>query len=368
MDVERREALRRIGMTAGAIGAASIAGRGGAQPPAAQSIATRAIPSTGESIPIIGLGTWQTFDVGSDAPARHPLEEVLEVFSAAGGRVIDSSPMYGSSEEVVGDLRTKTDAPPRPFVATKVWTSGKAAGIRQMEDSMRKLRVKVMDLMQVHNLLDVDTHLATLEAWKKEGRVRYVGVTHYTASGADEVARLVAKRPVDFVQINYSVAERDAEKRLLPLCKDRGIAVIAESPVRRRRALPPASLTPHPGLGGRDRLHELGPAHAEVRGLAPGAHLRHPRERQARAHARQHGGGARAPARRGDARANRRRHPRRLGHLLHLHLARQGLAVQPREQVLHDTRPEPREHGIVHEAQVRREDHVLALRERIAGG
>ncbi len=230
MDIHRREALQRIGMTVGAIGAASIAGRNAAQPPAAQPIATRAIPLTGEPIPVIGLGTWQTFDVGADADARHPLEEVLEVFSAAGGRVIDSSPMYGSSEEVVGDLRTKTDAPARPFIATKVWTSGKAAGIRQMEDSMRKLRVKVMDLMQVHNLLDVDTHLATLEAWKKEGRVRYVGVTHYTASGAEEVARLVARRPVDFVQINYSVAERDADKRLLPLCRDRGIAVIANRP------------------------------------------------------------------------------------------------------------------------------------------
>ena len=230
MDSHRREALRRIGMMAGALGAASIAGAGGAQPPAGQPIATRAIPVSGEAIPIIGLGTWQTFDAGSDPAARKPLEQVLEVFSAAGGRVIDSSPMYGSSEEVVGDLRTRTGAPPKPFIATKVWTTGKSAGIRQMEDSMRKLRVRVMDLMQVHNLLDVDTHLETLAAWKKEGRVRYVGVTHYTAGGAEEVARLVAKRPLDFVQINYSVAERDAEKRLLPLCKDKGIAVIANRP------------------------------------------------------------------------------------------------------------------------------------------
>jgi len=228
--MDRRAALRRIGMTAGASWIASLGGSGRAQPPAGQPIATRATPSTGEAIPITGLGTWQTFDAGGDAEARKPLEEVLEAFSAAGGRVIDSSPMYGSSEEVVGELRTKTHAPPKPFIATKVWTTGKAAGIRQMEDSMRKLRVQVMDLMQVHNLLDVDTHLATLDAWKKEGRVRYVGVTHYTASGAEEVARLVAKRPVDFVQINYSVAERDAEKRLLPLCREKGIAVIANRP------------------------------------------------------------------------------------------------------------------------------------------
>lgn len=226
--MDRREALRRLGVTAGAAWMASVTGPGRAQSP--HPIAARPIPSTGETIPIIGLGTWQTFDAGSDAAARKPLEEVLEAFSAAGGRVIDSSPMYGSSEEVVGDLRTKTGAPPKPFIATKVWTTGREAGICQMEDSMRKLRVKVMDLMQVHNLLDVDTHLATLDAWKKEGRVRYVGVTHYTAGGAEEVARLVSKRPVDFVQINYSVAERDAEKRLLPLCREKGIAVIANRP------------------------------------------------------------------------------------------------------------------------------------------
>jgi len=230
MDMDRRAALRRIGMTAGAAWWASTAGGGRGEPPGSGPIATRPIPASGEALPIIGLGTWQTFDAGSDARALEPLAQVLEAFSAAGGRLIDSSPMYGSSEEVVGELRTKTGAPPRPFIATKVWTSGKAAGIRQMEDSMRKLRVKVMDLMQVHNLLDVDTHLATLEAWKKEGRVRYVGVTHYTASGAEAVAGLVARRPVDFVQINYSVAERDAEKRLLPLCRDKGIAVIANRP------------------------------------------------------------------------------------------------------------------------------------------
>jgi diketogulonate reductase-like aldo/keto reductase len=247
MDMARREALRRIGAAAGATWVASVAVSAGAQPPAERLIAIRAIPASGEAIPIIGLGTWQTFDAGSNAVARKPLEQVLEAFSAAGGRVIDSSPMYGSSEEVVGDLRTKTGAPPKPFIATKVWTTGKDSGIRQMEDSMRKLRVKVLDLMQVHNLLDVDTHLATLEAWKKEGRVRYVGVTHYTASGADAVAKVIARRPVDFVQINYSVAERDAEERLLPLCRDNGVAVIANRPFaggdlfRRLRgtALPP---------------------------------------------------------------------------------------------------------------------------------
>lgn len=189
-----------------------------------------AIPASGEQIPVIGMGTWQSFDVGSGAAERAQLEQVLAAFAEAGGTVIDSSPMYGSSEEVVGDLVTKTKAPAKPFIATKVWTSGKQEGIRQMQDSMRKLRVKVCDLMQVHNLLDVDTHLDTLAEWKKAGRVRYVGVTHYTASGADAVAKVITRRPVDFVQINYSVAEPEAEKRLLPLCKDRGVAVIANRP------------------------------------------------------------------------------------------------------------------------------------------
>ena len=134
-----------------------------------------------------------------------------------------------SSEEVVGDLVAKTKAPANPFIATKVWTSGKDAGIRQMRDSMRKLRVKAVDLMQVHNLLDVDTHLDTLERWKRDGRVRYVGVTHYTASAHDQLAKVISTRRVDFLQINYSVAEREAERRLLPLAGERGVAVIALS-------------------------------------------------------------------------------------------------------------------------------------------
>ena len=198
--------------------------------PDPKAILARSIPSSGEALPVIGLGTWQTFDVGSSALERAPLGEVLEAFVAMGGRVIDSSPMYGRSEEVVGDLTAKLAPKARLFIATKVWTSGKEAGIRQMEDSMRKLRVKAIDLMQVHNLLDVDTHLDTLERWKADGRARYLGVTHYTASGAEEVARVIERRKVDSVQINYSVAERAAEKRLLPLARDRGVAVIANRP------------------------------------------------------------------------------------------------------------------------------------------
>jgi diketogulonate reductase-like aldo/keto reductase len=226
--MNRREALRRIGVVAGV--SALPASTKASAPVNPTSMLMRPIPASGETLPVIGLGTWQTFDVGSSPEGRAPLAEVLEAFAAAGGRVIDSSPMYGHSEEVAGDLAASLGAKAKLFIATKVWTSGRQQGIRQMEDSMRKLRVKTLDLMQVHNLLDVDTHLDTLEGWKRDGRVRYLGVTHYTASGAEDVARVIERRKVDFVQINYSVAERAAEKRLLPLARDRGVAVIANRP------------------------------------------------------------------------------------------------------------------------------------------
>jgi diketogulonate reductase-like aldo/keto reductase len=194
----------------------------------------RPIPSSsGESIPVIGLGTWQTFDVGKAPTERARLSDVLSTFITLGGKVIDSSPMYGSSEQVVGDLATTLELHPKLFIATKVWTSGKAAGIRQMEDSMRKLGVKRIDLMQVHNLIDVDTHLDTLAEWKRRGLVRYIGVTHYTSGGHDDVARIIVQarpEPLDFIQINYSVGEREAERTLLPLARDRGVAVIANRP------------------------------------------------------------------------------------------------------------------------------------------
>lgn len=191
---------------------------------------TRRIPGTDESLPVIGMGTWQTFDVGPGEEERAPLKDVLRAFSEAGGRLVDSSPMYGNSEGVVGELAGALGLHSRLFIATKVWTSGKAEGIRQMEESMRKLRVKTLDLMQVHNLVDVDTHLDTLREWKEAGRVRYVGVTHYTAGAHEAVAKVIKARPVDFIQINYSVGEREAEQRLLGLAQERGVAVIANRP------------------------------------------------------------------------------------------------------------------------------------------
>ncbi len=198
--------------------------------PATATMLSRKIPSSGELLPIIGLGTWQTFDVGGDASARKPLEEVMREFAALGGKLIDSSPMYGRSEEVAGGVIANAGLNKKLFIATKVWTSGKSAGIAQMEASMQKLRGKPIDLMQVHNLLDVEAHLETLKGWKQEGRVRYIGVTHYTSSAYDAVAKVIAKHQVDFLQINYSVGEREAEQRLLPLAKELGIAVIVNRP------------------------------------------------------------------------------------------------------------------------------------------
>jgi diketogulonate reductase-like aldo/keto reductase len=190
----------------------------------------RPIPSSGEMLPVIGCGTWQTFDVGPGMEERAPLLEVLRVLFATGGSVIDSSPMYGRSEEVAGELLTEAKAHDKAFIATKVWTQGREAGIRQMRQSMALLRKDRIDLMQIHNLVDWRTHLQTLRAWKAEGRIRYIGITHYTASAFDDVEAIMRSEKLDFLQINYSLADRHAEQRLLPLAADRGIAVLVNQP------------------------------------------------------------------------------------------------------------------------------------------
>ena len=213
-----------------------------------QPMLTRKIPPTGELLPVVGLGTWQTFDVGADAVARAPLENVLREFVARGGKLIDSSPMYGRSEEVAGDLIAKLGLREKLFIATNVWTSGEAAGIAQAEASMNKLRVRPLDLLQVHSLLDVDTHLRTLGEWKRDGRVRYIGTTHYTASAFDTVARVIGANAVDYLQINYSVGERDAERQLLPLARVRGIAVIVNRPFTGGELLRELRITPLPAF------------------------------------------------------------------------------------------------------------------------
>jgi diketogulonate reductase-like aldo/keto reductase len=190
----------------------------------------RRILKTGEAIPAVGLGTWQVFDVAGNAAEMAQAKETLKAFVELGGRVIDSSPMYGSSESVTGQLASELGVRAKLFVATKVWTSGKQAGIRQMEDSMKKLRVERLDLMQVHNLQDTDTHLATLRDWKATGRVRYVGVTHYHSGAHAELERFVKRGDIDFIQINYSLAEPEADRRLLQAATDSRIAVIVNRP------------------------------------------------------------------------------------------------------------------------------------------
>jgi diketogulonate reductase-like aldo/keto reductase len=191
---------------------------------------TKRIPASGEELPAIGIGTWQTFDVRGDSAARAPLREVLKAFSEAGGRVVDSSPMYGAAESVVGELSAELGLRERLFMATKVWTRGRDEGIRQMEESFRRMRVERMDLMQVHNLVDVEAHTRTLQDWKAEKRIRYMGITHYTASAYAEVERWLKTEQYDFLQINYSLGERDAERRLLPLAQEKKVAVIANRP------------------------------------------------------------------------------------------------------------------------------------------
>ena len=206
-------------------------------PPARATAAPlkRPIPKTGELLHAVGLGTWQTFDVGGDAGGRAAAREVLGRFVKAGGQMVDSSPMYGSSESVVGDLVADLGVEKSLFLATKVWSSGREAGIRQMEESMRRMRTltlnpRAMDLMQVHNLTDVKTQLKTLREWKAQGRIRYLGITHYHEGAYSELERLIKSEQLDFAQFNYNVVTTAAEQRLLPVCAEYRTAVIVNRP------------------------------------------------------------------------------------------------------------------------------------------
>jgi aryl-alcohol dehydrogenase-like predicted oxidoreductase len=189
----------------------------------------RRIPSSGEELPVIGLGTSGPFEVGDSPAERAPLREVLEAFFAAGSRLIDTSPMYSSAERVLGELLTPA-MHERAFLATKVWTRGERSGVEQMTHSAQLLKTARLDLIQVHNLLDLDTQLETLSAWKAAGRVRYVGITHYTVNAQAELARVIERHALDFVQLNYSPVTRAAEQRLLPLAAERGVAVLVNRP------------------------------------------------------------------------------------------------------------------------------------------
>jgi diketogulonate reductase-like aldo/keto reductase len=225
--------MLRRDLLSGAVSAMALsnfAGRRNAM--AAESLMiTRPIPSSGEAMPVIGLGTWQVFDVGADERARQPLRTVLREFADAGARVIDTSPMYGRAEAVTGDLVAEMGLRPRVFLATKVWTSGREAGIAQMRRSAELLKSPVLDLIQIHNLVDWRTHLATLRQMKEARQVRYVGITHYTTGSLTELARILESEPgIDFVQFGYSLASRDAEQRLLPVAAARQVATIVNQP------------------------------------------------------------------------------------------------------------------------------------------
>jgi diketogulonate reductase-like aldo/keto reductase len=207
---------------------AAVSGRAGAAGETGALI-TRKIPSTGEAIPAIGLGTSGPFEVGNSASERAPLREVLDAFFAAGARLIDTSPMYSTAEAVLGDLLTP-DMQKHVFLATKVWTRGERAGAEQMERSGEVMKHPKLDLIQVHNQRDLGTHLKTLRSWKAEGRVRYIGITHYTVDSHQELAKIIEREKLDFVQLNYSAGTRNAEERLLPIAADRGVAVLVNRP------------------------------------------------------------------------------------------------------------------------------------------
>jgi diketogulonate reductase-like aldo/keto reductase len=242
MEVKRRTFLKQFA----GLGAAILL-KPGAAIAAERPALTKAIPATGERLPVIGMGSWITFDVGNDSYERVSRAKVMQAFFDNGGALIDSSPMYGSSEEVIGEglktIRTKD----RLFAATKVWILGKKSGIRQMEDSQKLWGVPRFDLMQIHNMLDWETHWETLREWKAAGRVRYVGITTSHGRRHEDLAKAMAKTPFDFVQFTYNLNDREVEQRLLPLAAERDMAVIINRPFDggsifrrvRRKPLPP---------------------------------------------------------------------------------------------------------------------------------
>jgi diketogulonate reductase-like aldo/keto reductase len=194
----------------------------------------RPIPSTGEAMPAIGVGTWPVFDVGADERSREPLREVVQRLVDSGGAMIDTSPMYGRSESVVGDIVAELGLRGKTFLATKVWIGGRERGIEQMRRSADLLKSPMIDLMQIHNLVDRRTQLATMREMKEKGTLRYIGITHYTTGSLPELARLLeAEDGIDFVQCGYSLATREAESRLLPVAAHRGVAVIVNQPLER---------------------------------------------------------------------------------------------------------------------------------------
>jgi aryl-alcohol dehydrogenase-like predicted oxidoreductase len=220
---------RRELLSGGMQMAAALAVPGSVVASSSAALLTRKVPSSGEELPVIGLGTSGPFEVGESAAQRAPLAQVLAGFFADGARLIDTSPMYSSAETVLGELLTPAMRA-HAVIATKVWTSGERSGIEQMTHSAERLKTARLDLIQVHNLLDLQTHLKTLHAWKDAGRVRYIGVTHYTVAAHAELARVIGTERLDFVQFNYSPVTRAAEAQLLPRAAERGVAVLINRP------------------------------------------------------------------------------------------------------------------------------------------
>lgn len=221
-----------------------------AQQPASQALITRRIPSSGETLPVIGLGSWITFNVGNDPTARDACAEVVRAFFAAGGRVIDSSPMYGSSQPVIGHALAKLGRPATLFSAEKVWVGDVSRGAAQMEASRTFWGVPRFDLMQVHNLLSWEEHLPRLQDMKAAGRLRYVGISTSEGRRHAELERIMRTQNIDFVQLTHNLLDREAEQRLLPLAQERGIAVLVNRPFRQGALLDQLARHPLPGWAG----------------------------------------------------------------------------------------------------------------------
>lgn len=224
--MKRRESIKLLGM----LGAAGLLSPHNLFTIQREKMLLRTIHSTGEKIPVVGLGTWIQFDVGNSENELNPLREVLSKMIEYGGKVIDSSPMYGKSEEVIGILTSEMKNADEFFYATKVWTSGEQAGIKQMQNSMERMKRKKIDLMQIHNIVDWKTHIKTMRKWKEEGKIKYIGITHYQESMHDDLEEIIKSEKLDFVQFNYSIRVRNAERSLLNTALDKGVAVIINEP------------------------------------------------------------------------------------------------------------------------------------------
>jgi aryl-alcohol dehydrogenase-like predicted oxidoreductase len=223
----RRQFMQVLGLFGAAVGGLPLTSL------AIPTMLQKRIPSSGEHIPVIGMGSSRTFDVGSDTEMRVQLASVLRAFFDRGGSVIDTSPMYGSSEQVLGGLLAEIRNKESLFMATKVWTEGRQEGIAQMQASMRLLQTPVIDLIQIHNLLDWEVQMETLSKWKQQGRIRYIGITTHRGYDHEQIAYVMSNHPVDFVQFSYSISNRLAEQTILPLAAERGIATMVNRPFQR---------------------------------------------------------------------------------------------------------------------------------------